>query len=379
MFDFENLAKQILSPEAWAYYSSGGDDEITLRENHAAFHRIWFKPRVLVNVSQVDTTVSMFGTSVGLPVYITATALGRLGHPEGEVILTKAAGTRNIIQMMPTLASCSVDEMVSARMPTQTQWFQLYVNADRNLTKNIVLDVIRKGVKGICVTVDAPQLGRREKDMRLKFEDDAPDIRNEDEINRSSGAARAISSFIDPSLEWKDITWLKSFTSVPLVIKGIQCGEDAILAAKSGVSGIIISNHGGRQLDTCRSAIEILEEVVDDLAQAGLQGKLELYIDGGIRRGADIFKAIALGAKGVGVGRPFLYAMSCYGQQGVERAIDILKEELEMVMRLAGCPKISDITRQHIITKDLANHAYSRDYLSDSVYEKMVPLSLAKI
>ena len=320
----------------------------------------------------------MFGTVVTLPIYITATALGRLGHPDGEVALTKAAGSRNIIQMMPTLASCSVDEMVSARNSTQTQWFQLYVNADRNLTKKIVLDVIKKGVKAICVTVDAPQLGRREKDMRLKFQDDAPDVQ-ENDVNRSAGAARAISSFIDPSLEWKDINWLKSFTTVPIVIKGIQCGEDAVLAAKSGVQGIIISNHGGRQLDTCRSAIEILEEVVDDLKKAGLCDKLEIYIDGGIRRGADIFKAIALGAKGVGIGRPFLYAMSCYGQNGVERAIDILKEELEMVMRLSGCPSISDITRQHVITKDLANHSQTKDYLSDSVYEKMVPLTLAKM
>jgi L-lactate dehydrogenase (cytochrome) len=222
-------------------------------------------------------------------------------------------------------------------------------------------------------------LGRREKDMRLKFEDDAPDIRGDNEMNRSSGAARAISSFIDPSLEWNDIPWLKSFTSVPLVIKGIQCGEDAVLAARAGVAGIIISNHGGRQLDTCRSAIEILEEVVDDLEKAGLSGMLELYIDGGIRRGADIFKAIALGAVGVGIGRPFLYAMSCYGQQGVERAIDILKDELEMVMRLAGCASIAGITRNHVITKDLANHAYTRDYLADSVYERMTPLTLAKI
>lgn len=168
-FDFESLAKSTLSADGWAYYSSGGEDELTMIENHAAFNRIWFKPRVLVNVKDVDSSTTFFGAKTSLPIYVTATALGKLGHPEGEVCLTKAAGNKGIIQMMPTLASCSMDEMLQAALPNQVQWFQVYVNANRELTRSIIEMAQSKGVKAICVTVDAPQLGRREKDMRVCF------------------------------------------------------------------------------------------------------------------------------------------------------------------------------------------------------------------
>lgn len=378
-FDFEKLAQYTLSPDGWAYYSSGGDDELTLQENHAAFNRIWFKPRGLVNVKNIDISTSFFGTKSALPIYITATALGRLGHPEGEVVLTRAAGVKGIIQMMPTLASCSLDEMMQAALPNQSQWFQVYVNANRTLTKSIIEKAQSKGVKAICVTIDAPQLGRREKDMRVKFEDDAPDLQKDGEIEmkRNEGAARAISTFIDPSLCWADVPWLRSICKVPLVLKGIQCGEDAVLAAKAGCDGIIVSNHGGRQLGTCRSGIEVLHEVIGDLKKHKLENKVEVYMDGGIRRGADIFKALALGAKGVGLGRPFLYAMSTYGQNGVERLIDLLREEFEMVMRLSGVTKISEINESFVISNDLCRNRYSNDSLSRSVYESLKPLSIS--
>jgi L-lactate dehydrogenase (cytochrome) len=323
-FDFESVARNVMTPDAWAYYSSAGDDEITLKENHEAFQRIWLKPRVMVNVRKVDTTCTFLGTESMLPFYVTATALGKLGHPEGETILTKACGTRGIIQMIPTLASCSIDELVGCKLPNQTQWFQLYVNPNRKLTRELIEKAENLGVTSICITVDAPQLGRREKDMRVKFEEDAPDVqeKSKSQVNRNQGAARAISTFIDPELCWDDMKFFKSIIKTKIVLKGIQCGEDAVLAAMHGVSAIIISNHGGRQLDTCRSGIEILVEVTEALEKAGLEGVMELYIDGGIRRGSDIFKALALGAKGVGIGRPFLYAMP-YGQEGVEHCIVI--------------------------------------------------------
>ena len=319
LYDIEAVARSVLDDGAWAYYSSGSGNEISQRENEEAFNRIYFKPRILVNVEKVDTGTTLLGTRTSLPFYITATALGKLGHPEGEVVLTRAAGTRNIIQMIPTLASCSLDEIIEAKVPTQTQWYQVYVNKNRDLTASLIKKAESKGVTAICITVDAPQLGRREKDMRVKFKDDAPEVQSEHDISRNQGAARAISSFIDPSLSWDDLPFLRSVIKGKLVLKGIQCGEDAVLAAKAGVNGIIISNHGGRQLDTCRSSIEILEEVMKSLREKDL--KLEVLIDGGIRRGSDIYKAIAMGAGGVGIGRPFLYAMSAYGQQGVEYAI----------------------------------------------------------
>ena len=197
-------------------------------------------------------------------------------------------------------------------------------------------------------------------------------------MKRNEGAARAISTFIDPSLCWADVPWLRSICKVPLVLKGIQCGEDAVRAAKAGCDGIIVSNHGGRQLGTCRSGIEILEEVMRDLRLTGLDKKVEVYMDGGVRRGADIFKALALGAKGVGMGRPFLYAMSTYGQEGVERLLDLLQEELEMVMRLNGVTSISEITGSYIITNDLSRNRFSQDSLSLTVYEPLKPLTSPK-
>ncbi|KAL2918137.1 hypothetical protein HK105_202064 [Polyrhizophydium stewartii] len=373
VFDFEGIAKHVLTKEAWAYYSSGGDDELTLQENHAAFHRIWLRPRVMRNVKTVDTRTTMLGQPSALPFYVTATALGKLGHPEGEVVLTRAAGTRGLIQMIPTLASCSFDELVDASIPGQPQFFQLYVNSDRKVTESIVRRAEARGMKGLFITVDAPQLGRREKDMRVKFVDDTPDLIDPNDSNRNMGAARAISHFIDPSLSWDDIPWFKSITKMPIVLKGVQTGEDAVLAAKAGLAGIVVSNHGGRQLDTVRSGIEILEEVVDHLKRHGLEGRLEIYVDGGFRRGTDIFKALALGARGIGLGRPFLYAMSTYGQAGVERAIDLLRDELEMTMRLMGVTSISQITRDSVLTKSLSFHAGTPlyDSLSRETYDPL--------
>lgn len=307
---------------AWAYYSSGADDEITLRENHNAFQRIWFRPRILINVEHVDYRTTMLGTPVSMPIYITATALGKLGHPEGEVVLTRAAKTHDVIQMIPTLASCSLDEIVDAAEEGQVQWMQLYVNKDREITKRYVQHAEKRGVKGLFITVDAPQLGRREKDMRSKYDEGAAKVQTDEKsVDRSQGAARAISSFIDPGLCWDDIEWFKSITKMPIILKGVQRGEDVLKAVEYGLQGVVLSNHGGRQLDYARSGIEVLVEVMDALKKKGWQDKLEVYVDGGVRRATDIIKAVCLGAKGVGIGRPFLYAMSSYGQQGVERAL----------------------------------------------------------
>ncbi|CAG8453848.1 12051_t:CDS:1 [Acaulospora morrowiae] len=374
LYDFEAVASQVLTAEAWAYYSSGAEDEITLRENHNAFHRIWLRPRVMRNVLNVDSSTKILGHHSSFPLYITATALGKLGHPEGEVVLTRASYKQKIIQMIPTLASCSLDEMISARGEGQIQFFQLYVNSDKNITKKIVQAAEEKGCKALFITVDAPQLGRREKDMRVKFVDAPPDVQGEHEIRRDRGAALAISKFIDPSLNWDDLKWFMSITSMPIVLKGIQTSEDAILAAKYGCKGIVLSNHGGRQLDFARSAIEILPEVVDSLKKEGLLDSIEIYVDGGIRRGTDIFKAIALGAKAVGIGRPMLYAMSSYGQEGVEHALQLLKDELEMVMRLMGVNTLADIRPEMVDIKNLKDHNFvPKDYLFSNVYDKPIP------
>ncbi|CDS13225.1 hypothetical protein LRAMOSA05403 [Lichtheimia ramosa] len=380
-FDFESVAKSTLTGDAWAYYSSGADDEISMRENHNAFHRIWLRPRVMVDVAKVDTSTTMLGSKASFPIYVTATALGKLGHSEGEKVLTRACANKGVIQMIPTLASCSFDEIVDASVDGQTQWLQLYVNSDRKVTQKFVEHAEKRGIKGLFITADAPQLGRREKDMRQKYSQEAPDEMDNDTVQRDEGAARAISSFIDPSLCWKDVAWFRSITKMPIIIKGIQTPEDAVLAAKYGCQGVVLSNHGGRQLDFAPSSIEILPEVMDALKREGLDKNFEVYIDGGIRRGSDILKAIALGAKGVGIGRPFLFAMSSYGQAGVERLMQLLQDELVMCMRLMGAPTIADLKPEMMDIRNLKDHfvANPTDYLAKRAYERMNPRGISKL
>ncbi|KAL2120610.1 hypothetical protein VTJ04DRAFT_4637 [Mycothermus thermophilus] len=372
LLDFEAVAKRVMKKTAWGYYSSAADDEITLRENHTAFHRIWFRPRVLIDVEHVDMTTTMLGTPCSIPFYVTATALGKLGHPEGEVVLTRASHTHNVIQMIPTLASCSFDDIVDAAQPGQVQWLQLYVNKDREVTKRIVQHAEKRGCKALFITVDAPQLGRREKDMRFKFTEQGSNVQAGQQTDTSQGAARAISSFIDPALSWKDIPWFQSITKMPIVLKGVQRVEDVVRAVEAGVQGVVLSNHGGRQLDSSRSAIEVLAETMPVLRQLGIEDKIEIYIDGGVRRATDILKALCLGARGVGIGRPFLYAMSAYGQPGVERAMQLLKDEMEMGMRLLGARSVKELNPSLVDARSLFSHsAPPVDSLSAAVYEPL--------
>lgn len=372
LMDFEAVARRVMKKTAWGYYSSAADDEITLRENHSAFHRIWFRPQILVDVEKVDFSTTMLGDKVDMPFYVTATALGKLGHPEGEVCLTRAAAKHNVIQMIPTLASCAFDEMLDAAEDGQVQWLQLYVNKDRAITKKIVEHAEARGCKGLFITVDAPQLGRREKDMRSKFTDPGSNVQSGQSTDTSQGAARAISSFIDPALSWKDIPWFKSITKMPIILKGVQRVEDVIKAVEAGVQGVVLSNHGGRQLDFARSGVEVLAETMPVLRQLGLENKIEVYIDGGVRRATDIIKALCLGAKGVGIGRPFLYAMSGYGFDGVDRAMQLLRDEMEMNMRLIGCTSIDQLNPGLLDTRSLFAHGSTPpDNLSHAVYDPL--------
>lgn len=345
----------------------------TMRENHNAYQRIWFRPRILVDVEKVDYSTTMLGTKTEVPFYITATALGKLGNPEGEVVLTRSAYKHGVIQMIPTLASCSFDEICDERQGDQVQWLQLYVNKDRAITKRIVEHAEKRGCKGLFITVDAPQLGRREKDMRSKFTDPGSNVQEGTETDNSQGAARAISSFIDPGLSWKDIPWFQSITKMPIIIKGVQRVEDVIKAVEYGCQGVVLSNHGGRQLDFARSGIEVLAETMPVLRGLGLENKIEVYIDGGVRRATDIIKALCLGAKGVGIGRPFLYAMSAYGQPGVDKAIQLLKDEMEMNFRLIGANTVADLNPGMVDTKALFSHSNSTppDHLFGSVYDPL--------
>lgn len=374
LYDFEFVARHTMDPIGWAYYLSLADGEATFRLNTGSYQRILFKPRVMIDVTEVDTSTTMLGTNVSAPFYITATALGKLGHPDGEKVLTRGAYKHDIIQMIPTLASCSFDEIVDESKPNQTQWFQLYVNSDREITKKIVQHAEARGMKGLFITVDAPQLGRREKDMKTKSIVDLSFVQGEDdEADRSQGSARAISSFIDTSLSWKDLEWFKSITKMSIILKGVQRVEDAIIAAEHGCAGVVLSNHGGRQLEFSPPPIEVLAELMPILREKGLADKFEVYIDGGVRRATDVLKAICLGAKGVGIGRPFLYAMSGYGDAGVNKAIQLLKDEMVMNMRLLGVNKLEELNESFVDTRFMQTRYVPDDVLFNRVYEP-VPL-----
>jgi L-lactate dehydrogenase (cytochrome) len=369
-----------MEPQAWGYYSSGGDDEITLRDNHMAFQRITMRPRILVNVRDIDMATSFLGAASSLPLYFTATALAKLAHQDGEVAIVKAAKKAGVPYMLPTLSSYTLDEMLAAREPGQELFSQLYVNPERSRTQEYVEKLESAGVRALFVTVDAPQLGRREKDMRNKFTQQGSDVQGDDEeegeVDRSQGATRAISSYIDPSLNWEDVPWLQSITKMKVLLKGVQCGEDAVQAYKAGLAGCVLSNHGGRQLDTCRSGIEVLPEVMEALQAAGYRKEdFTVFIDGGIRRGADIFKAVALGAAACGVGRPVLYSLASYGEKGIVRMVHMLQDELQMVMRLSGTATVASITPGHVITRNLADHVVPlpQDNLVHGTYMPLMP------
>ncbi|KAM0559983.1 hypothetical protein ACHAPJ_003937 [Fusarium lateritium] len=337
--DFEAVARQTMKTESWNYYSTGADDEFTLKENNTAFQRIRFRPKVLVNVEHVDTSTTLLGARTSVPIYVTATAHAKLGDPEGEVVLTRASRKHEIVQMIPLYSSCPLEDITDARGPDQTQWYQVYVKKDRNITRKAIEHAEKRGCKALCITVDNPHLGSRERVLRLQHNDSD----EEDEFEDAPATELDPSLIMNSTLSWDDIPWFQSITKMPIVLKGVQRTEDVLKAVEYGVEAVILSNHGGRQLEYSEAPIEVLAEVMPILRERGLHNKIEVYVDGGVRRGSDVLKALCLGAHGVGIGRPFLYAMAAYGQKGVEKAIRIYKDELERNMRLIGCTSIDQL------------------------------------
>ena len=348
-YDFARNARTRLSKEAWDYLISAADDEVTYRANESSFNSVWIKPRVLVDVSgQIDTSVSLLGSRCTAPIMISPAAMGRLYHPDGEMALARGAMRAGIIQMCPTLASCSIGEMAHARGANQTQWYQLYVNTDRRVTENVVRKAEALGLKALVVTVDVAVLGKRERDQRNKVSDISNVQKSVDaNADRSQGVSKSLSSFIYPGLDWDQLKWIRSITKLPILLKGIQTKEDALLAVRSRlVQGIIVSNHGGRQVDFARPTVDCLSEITRALRSergVNLNVNFDVYVDGGIRRGTDILKCLAIGAKAVGVGRPAIFALASHGAEGVHHLIDMLTEELKIAMMHTGCRRISDI------------------------------------
>lgn len=337
--DFEALAREALSPAAWGYYAGGSWDEVTLRENEAAFRRRVLRPRVLVDVSRVDTSTTILGEPVSLPVGFAPAALQGLAHPEGEVVPARVAGRAGLPYVLSTFSSRSLETV--AAVGRGVRWFQLYVQQDRRIAEQLVGRAVEAGYRAIVLTVDLARPGIRERERRAPLTETGG-LGN---VVQAGGEQFLdfIGGLMDASLEWDDLAWLRSLSDLPLVVKGILSGEDARLAVEHGAAAIIVSNHGGRQLDRVSASIDALEEVV-----AAVDGRSEVYLDGGVRRGTDVVTALALGARAVFVGRPFLYALAGAGEAGVTRAVELLREEVEAAMALLGCPTVAAIARDRV-------------------------------
>ncbi len=346
IYEYEMLAQSRIPQAAWDFYAGGSDAEVTLRENRAAFERIRLRPRVLVDVSNCDVRTTVLGIPIQMPVIIAPTAAHGMAHDEAECATVRAASASGTLMTVSSEATRSLEEIAHAA--TGPLWFQLYIKTYEQ-ARNYVQRAEASSYQAIVLTVDMPRFSRRERDIRNDF----TTFQRTHYPHVSSGHAKAVDAtvadtggmvadeeYVGHTLTWDVINWLRSITSLPIILKGILTAEDALLAVEHGVAAIVVSNHGGRQLDGAVPTIEALPEVVDAVA-----GRCEVYLDGGIRRGTDILKALALGARAVLIGRPVLYGLIVNGQQGVEHVLRILNEELMLAMALAGCPTLESISR----------------------------------
>jgi isopentenyl diphosphate isomerase/L-lactate dehydrogenase-like FMN-dependent dehydrogenase len=341
--DFEEAARERLDPGAYAYYAGGAGDEHTLRANSAAFERWELRPRVLVDVSEASTATSVLGTEVALPLLVAPTAFHRLAHPEGELATARAAATAGTVMCLSTLSSTSPAELAAAA-PGAPQWFQLYWSRDRGFTRELLAAVAEAGFRAIVLTVDFPVAGRRERDLRAEFAlpDDLPSPNLPVVLARKDFHA-ALGEIVDTTLTWRDLEWLRSTCPLPVVVKGVLTAEDALLAAEHGAAAVVVSNHGGRQLDGVPASLDVLPEVAEAVGE-----RVEVLLDGGIRRGTDVLKALALGARAALSGRAVLWGLAAGGEEGVVHVLALLRQEIEVGLKLLGCARPGSVTRAHV-------------------------------
>ncbi|EEU41277.1 uncharacterized protein NECHADRAFT_45968 [Fusarium vanettenii 77-13-4] len=366
--DFALAAQKALTPKAWAFYSSAATDLITVNKNRELIRRVMLRPRILRNVSSVRIDRKILGLDSRAPFIMCPAAMATLAHPDGELGWSRAAASEGIFEIISSNASYSLPSIIAAAPPGHPFFLQLYVNSNRPKTIELLRRARSLGIKAIFVTVDAPVPGKREADERA-----AQDVVIKSEMsgsesskdNKGSGLGRLMGQYIDKSLNWEDLKWIREESSVPIVLKGVQTVEDVKLAVEYGVDGVMLSNHGGRSLDGAQASILILLEVRKRFPEAFQH--LEIFIDGGFERGSDILKAIALGATAVGIARPFLYSL-VYGQKGVEHLSQILKDELETSLRLAGLTSLDQATPDLVNTLDV-------DYLVPSRGAESCPMS----
>ena len=343
--ELEAIARERMHPGSFDYVAGGAWDEISLVENEAAWRRYRFRPRVMVDVGRVDPATTLLGGRAAIPLAVAPMATHGLAHPHGELATARAAAAAGVPFTLSTMSSRSI-EAVAEAAPAGRNWFQLYVQARPDQTRRLVERAEAAGFEAIVLTVDLPILGFRERDRRSGFDlpgplgnfaDDGPSHRPDVPGSDAGGP------WEERSLTWDELPTIRGWTSLPVVVKGVLTGEDAVLAVDGGAAAVVVSNHGARQLDRTVAPIDALEEIV-----AAVGGRAEVWVDGGVRRGLDIAIAVALGARGVLVARPVFWALAAGGQAGVERVFAILREELEIAMALLGAPTVSALTRGHL-------------------------------
>jgi isopentenyl diphosphate isomerase/L-lactate dehydrogenase-like FMN-dependent dehydrogenase len=342
--DLERLAFEKLDPGVHGYFAGGAGDERTLRRNAEAFEGWELRPRVLVDVSDVSTRSIVFGTEIELPILVAPVAFQLLAHPDGEAGMARAAAAAGTVMCLSSLTSTRPAEVAEAA-PGGKRWMQVYLFRDRGVTRAMVEEAAEAGYEALVLTVDAPYAGRRERDLRTGFqvpaEIRAPAI--EGAVGHQSLTTAEVFALVDPSITWSDLEGLCSEFDLPILVKGLITGEDASLAVEHGAAGVVVSNHGGRQLDNAPATIDALPEVVEAVA-----GRIPVLLDGGVRRGTDVAVALAIGAEAVLVGRPFLWGLAVGGEAGARLALEMLADELRLALALLGCPDPGALSGQHI-------------------------------
>jgi 4-hydroxymandelate oxidase len=342
--DAERLAEHVVSPEAWSYIVGGAGDERTLRWNREAFSRFRLRPRVLVDVSAVTTETTVLGTPVSLPALVAPMAMQQIAHEEGEVAMARGAAAAQTLMCLSTVATATPAE-VAAAAPNAPRWLQIYVFQDRAVSDDVIAQALENGFSALVLTADLPVYGIRHRETRTGFEppeEDMPAIvaaraRGGDDQEHHSLA------LLESGLEWDYVSELRERWNVPVIVKGLVTAQDAILACDHGAAGVVVSNHGGRQLDGAIASLEALPEVVEAIGD-----RAEIFVDGGVRRGSDVVMALALGARAVLVGRPAMYGLAWRGAEGVAQVLEILREETENALALLGCRSPGEVTAAHI-------------------------------
>jgi isopentenyl diphosphate isomerase/L-lactate dehydrogenase-like FMN-dependent dehydrogenase len=353
VFDFEEAARRALPPAHWGYLATGVDDDRTLRANREAFERVQLRARHLVDVSHVDTTTELLGQRLEAPIFLCPVSSLRAFHPEGEMAVARAARAERTPQGLSTLTTSKIEDVVVAR--GEPVWFQLYPTPDQTVMKALVKRAEAAGCRILLLTVDMPVGPNRHTSARLARQDPRPCASCHDRTTLANDMRRkpmfdgldlsSATDNIDLGMDWDYVKRLRDLTSMKVVLKGIATREDAAVSVEHGVDAVLVSNHGGRSEESGRGALDSLPEVVEAVA-----GKVPVLVDSGFRRGTDIFKALALGARAVGIGRPYVWGLAAFGQEGVEAVLRMLKAELVMAMQTCGTPRLRDVNRDRVKT-----------------------------